>query len=91
LARRHGFAYRSVAIKQLKRRWGSCSSEQDIALNCFFMQLPWHLIDYVLLHELMHTRIMAHGTPFWKALDEYVPDLKTARREIKTYRPILLT
>ncbi len=90
LAENHGFTYRSVSIKQLKSRWGSCSSEKDIALNCFLMQLPWHLIDYVLLHELMHTRIMAHGSGFWGELEQYVPNLKSVRKEMKGYRPILL-
>ncbi len=91
LAAQHGFEYRNVQVKQLKSRWGSCSSERDIALNCFLMQLPWHLIDYVLLHELMHTRIMAHGSIFWTELERYVPNLKAVRKEIKSYRPALLT
>ncbi|HTE21701.1 MAG TPA: SprT family zinc-dependent metalloprotease [Candidatus Limnocylindria bacterium] len=91
LAQHHGFEYGKISIKQLKSRWGSCSSEKDIALNCFLMQLPWHLIDYVLLHELMHTQIMAHGTPFWDELSNYVPNLKAIRKEIKSYRPVLLT
>ena len=90
LAQQHGFEYGQVSVKQLKSRWGSCSSEKDIALNCFLMQLPWHLIDYVLLHELVHTRIMAHGTVFWDELNTYVPNLKTIRKEIKSHRPILL-
>lgn len=91
LAQQHGFTYRKVAIKQLKSRWGSCSSEKDIALNCFLVQLPWHLIDYVLLHELTHTRIMAHGPAFWQELGQYVPHLKSVRKEMKAYRPVLLT
>ena len=41
LAQKHGFKYNSVNIKQLKARWGSCSSNRDIALNCYLMQLPW--------------------------------------------------
>lgn len=89
LARQHEFEYRNVHIKQLKSRWGSCSQERDIVLNCFLMQLPWHLIDYVLLHELVHTKIMAHGTVFWSELGQYVPNLKQARKEMKSYRPIL--
>lgn len=90
LALRHGFAYRNVSIKQLKSRWGSCSDQGNIALNCFLMQLPWELIDYVLLHELVHTRIMAHGPRFWDELAIYVPNLKAIRKEIKTHRPILV-
>ncbi len=90
LARQYGFSYRSVSIKRLKSRWGSCSSQKDIALNCFLMQLPWELIDYVLLHELLHTRVMAHGEKFWKELAHYVADLPAKRKAIKTFQPALV-
>lgn len=91
LARQHNFTYQNVRIKQLKSRWGSCSEQGDIALSCFLMQLPWHLIDYVILHELLHTRVMAHGPTFWRELAIYVPELKAIRKEIKEHRPVLLT
>lgn len=90
LALQHGFTYQSVGIKQLKSRWGSCSDQGHIALSCFLMQLPWHLIDYVLLHELVHTRVMAHGPVFWNELDQYVTNLKAIRKEMRDHRPILL-
>ena len=90
LARQHGFSYGEVSVKQLKSRWGSCNEQRDIALSCFLMQLPWHLIDYVLLHELTHTRIMAHGPRFWTELEQYIPDLKAIRKEIKAHRPVLV-
>lgn len=90
-ARQYGFSYNSVSIKQLKTRWGSCSSKKDIALNCFLMQLPWELIDYVLLHELVHTQIMAHGKPFWDKLGQYVSDLPNKRKAIRSHQPTLLS
>lgn len=91
LATKHGFSYKSVAIKQLKSRWGSCSSNRDIGLNCYLMQLPWELIDYVLLHELTHTRVMAHGRKFWDELGRHVSDLPAKRKAIKAHRPNLLS
>jgi len=90
LAAQHDFSYRSVVIKQLKTRWGSCSSRQEIALNCFLMQLPWDLIDYVLLHELLHTQIMAHGKPFWDELGRYVTNLPAKRKLMRDYQPNIL-
>lgn len=90
LANLHNFSYRSVQIKQLRSRWGSCNSHGDIVLNLYLMQLPWHLIEYVLLHELMHTQIMAHGRPFWSTLARYVPDLATVRKEMRLYRAQIL-
>lgn len=89
LADQHGFTYKSVAVKQLSGRWGSCSSEKDIILNCFLMQLPWELIDYVLLHELTHTNVMAHGPVFWNEMRRVLPSVDTRRKEIKQHKPVL--
>jgi predicted metal-dependent hydrolase len=90
LAERHGFTYTSVEIRKLRSRWGSCNSRQEIILNCYLLQLPWHLIDYVLLHELVHTRIMRHGEPFWTELSQYVPDLDIVRKDMRRHSPTVL-
>lgn len=87
LARQHGFTYRSVSIKRFRTRWGSCNNHKDIVLNCYLVQLPWELIDYVLLHELNHTVIMRHGEPFWSALAQFVPDLANVRVAMRAYTP----
>ena len=89
LASQNEFSYNSVGVKQLKSRWGSCSSKQEITLNLYLMQLPWHLIDYVLLHELTHTKVMQHGAPFWRELERHIPHAKALRKEISGYHPIL--
>lgn len=89
LSTQFGFTYSSVAIKQLTGRWGSCSEQKDIVLNCFLMQLPWDLIDYVILHELTHTRVMAHGPVFWDEMKKCLPDVQRHRKLIKTYKPVL--
>lgn len=81
--------FNSVDVKQLKSRWGSCSSRQEITLNLFLMQLPWHLIDYVLVHELSHTKIMQHGPPFWEEILKHLPNAKELRKEIATHQPVL--
>lgn len=89
LAETHGFSYSSVTIKQLKSRWGSCDQDKVITLNLFLMQLPWEYIDYVLLHELMHTRIMRHGPDFWQAMTEIQPETKALRKRLHEYHPVL--
>lgn len=90
LAHQTGFTYRSVSVKQLKSRWGSCSSQKEITLNLFLMQLPWHLIDYVLMHELTHTKVMQHGRPFWKEMERHLPHAKALRKQMSGYQPALL-
>lgn len=89
LADAYGFTFTSVDVKRLKSRWGSCSSAQEITLNLFLMQLPWHLIDYVLLHELTHTKIMQHGAPFWNELERHLPGARKLKQEINTHQPVL--
>lgn len=89
LAKQYGYEYRSVAIKQLSGRWGSCSDQKDIVFNCYLIQLPWELIDYVILHELAHTRVMAHGPVFWAEMKQHLPNLAVLRRQIKSHKPVL--
>lgn len=89
LAKKYSFNYTKLDIKQMKGRWGSCNSKQEIVLNCYLMQLPWKYIDYVLLHELTHTQHMAHDHAFWSKLESVFPDSKKTRKELRTYRPIL--
>ena len=87
LADRHGFTYRGVRTRYLKSRWGSCSHDGAIGLNIFLMQLPWQLIDYVLLHELVHTKIHNHSAKFWNELQMYIPNAKQLRKETNKYHP----
>lgn len=90
LAQTHGFQYSNVHIKALKSRWGSCDHRGRIVLNLFLMQLPWELIDYVLLHELTHTRILRHGPDFWQAMAEVSPDVQGLKKRLRDYQPVLI-
>jgi len=69
LAVKHGFYYNKITIRDNRRNWGSCSSKNNISLNLQMMKLPDKLIDYILLHELVHTKIKNHGPEFWRELD----------------------
>jgi len=70
LASKHNFVYNRVTIRNNKRRWGSCSSKNNISLNLQMMKLPYELIDYILLHELVHTEIKNHSSRFWGKLNQ---------------------
>ena len=87
LAIKHGFSFKSVDLKQLKARWGSCSHKKEITLNIFLMLLPWQLIDYVLVHELVHTKVLHHGPDFWAEFQRVMPDAKQRRKALKSYSP----
>ncbi len=86
LARRNGFSYNKVTIRNNRRNWGSCSSQNNISLNLQMMKLPVHLIDYILLHELAHTKIKNHGPKFWELLNEISGGkARELAREVKKY------
>ncbi len=86
LADKFGFYFTKVKIQSSKSRWGSCSREKNINLSLYLMLLPANLIDYVILHELCHTKEMNHGDKFWAWMDK-VTDAKTKelRAGLKKY------
>lgn len=71
-----GLNFKSVTVKQLKRRWGSCNGKKEITYNLHLMELENKLIDYVILHELCHTKHMNHGPNFWNLMEQVYPGAK---------------
>jgi predicted metal-dependent hydrolase len=91
LAESHNFEYRSVRIKRLKSRWGSCDQDKNITLSLFLMQLPWPIIDYVIIHELSHTRHLNHQPEFWQEVTFCLPNAKELRKQLRTFEPVLVS
>jgi hypothetical protein len=89
IANKLGYSYADVKVKQLKSRWGSCDSNKHIVFNLFLMQLPWDCIDYVIVHELVHTVHLHHGPEFWQDMERHIPNAKQVRKKIRKYQPTL--
>lgn len=87
LAEKYSFNFEKLRFSHTGTRWGSCSSSGTISLNIALMNLPHHLIDYVIIHELCHTRQMNHSSKFWQEVEKYCPDYKKYIQEIKQFSP----
>lgn len=85
LARQHGFDFNRLTIRNQKTRWGSCSASNNISLNMKLLLLPAQLRDYVILHELVHTRVKNHGERFWKELILVEPKARELSRKTREY------
>jgi predicted metal-dependent hydrolase len=75
--------YASVAVRAQKSRWGSCGSDKSINLNLHLIFLPLELVQYVMIHELCHTKHLNHSISFWKLVERFLPDWRHHRRLLR--------
>ncbi len=76
-------SYQQVRLKTQKTRWGSCSGANNINLNYLLIQAPMSVIDYVIVHELAHTKIKNHSKDFWQLVESILPKYKASKRWLK--------
>jgi tryptophan 2,3-dioxygenase len=82
LARGAGVSYARVAIRRQRSRWGSCSARGTISLNlCLLFQRP-EVVDYLIIHELMHVQHMNHSPRFWAAVEKHCAGWRALDREL---------
>jgi predicted metal-dependent hydrolase len=87
MAKIHSFKYAKVSIRNQKTKWGSCSARNNISLNINLARLSDELRDYVILHELVHTRFKNHSKKFWAELDKVVGrSAKELSKKLRKYR-----
>jgi len=84
LAGKHGFRYGKLSIRAQRTRWGSCSTKNNISLNVKLVKLHGELMDYVILHELVHTHVHNHSRKFWLELDRYVGNARLMAKKLRT-------
>jgi predicted metal-dependent hydrolase len=84
LARRYGFEYQKVTIRDQNTRWGSCSGKRNLNFNRRLIMAPLAAIDYVIVHELCHLRELNHSRQFWALVAQYCPEYARWRKWFKT-------
>jgi predicted metal-dependent hydrolase len=85
LASRHGFAPGRLSVRGQGTLWGSASRSGRIQLNAYLAVVPPDLADYVILHELVHTRVRGHGRAFWTELERRMPDARRRQARLREY------
>lgn len=81
-----GLAYVNFKVRTMEKRWGSCTAANTILLNPDVVKLPYSLIDYVIVHELCHTKVKDHSKSFWTELSRYLPNWKELDEQVQQFK-----
>jgi predicted metal-dependent hydrolase len=90
LAARLGVNYNKVSIKNQKSRWGSCSKKGNLNFNLLLAAAPPDVIDYVIIHELMHLMELDHSPRFWQLVKVADPEYKKHKEWLASYAPVIM-
>ncbi len=85
LAKRLNLNYSKLFIRNERTKWGNCSKEKNISLNWKLIKAPENVIDYIIIHELLHTVVMNHSNKFWTLLKSYCPNYKKSIEWLEKY------
>ncbi|MBU0466669.1 MAG: M48 family metallopeptidase, partial [Nanoarchaeota archaeon] len=77
--------YNKLFIRKQKTKWGNCSPSKNISLNWKIILMPDYVKEYIILHELLHTKILNHSQAFWMHLSHKYPSYNLAIDWIKKY------
>ena len=82
-SKRYNFIPKQVKISSAKTRWGSCSPDGTLNFTWRLIMAPLPVVDYVVVHELVHLRVKNHSQKFWKAVETIMPEYKTHRKWLR--------
>lgn len=82
-AKKYNFTYNGIRISSAHQRYGSCSFKNTLSFTWKLILLPLEMIDYVVVHELVHTRQKHHQKDFWKEVSIILPDYKQREEQLK--------
>ncbi|MCL6525220.1 MAG: M48 family metallopeptidase [Thermoflavifilum sp.] len=76
-------SYNRIFIKNQKTRWGSCSGLKNLNFNWRLVMAPLPVIDYIVLHELLHLKEPNHSTRFWSLVEKYCPEYRNFKKWLR--------
>ncbi len=82
LSRKFNLPYNRLTVRAQKTRWGSCSAKKNINLNYRLLFIEADLVDYIVLHELVHTVHMNHSQAFWDYFETLLPGARLTDRRV---------
>ena len=85
LAQNNGYATSKIRITSAKTRWGSCGPRGSLNFTWRLVMAPEDVIDYVVVHELVHLRIRNHSRKYWEAVRRFMPDYQICLKWLKDY------
>ena len=89
-AAQYGFPYKGIRINAARTRWGSCSASGSLSFSWRLIQAPLAVVDYVVVHELVHTVVHNHSKQFWQRVATIMPDYHQHRRWLREHGRELL-
>ena len=87
---RSGLKYEKIKITKARGRWGSCSGRGNLNFAHRLASAPIDIIDYVVVHELVHVEIRNHSKRFWKRVGELFPNYKQSKKWLRENGGLLL-
>jgi predicted metal-dependent hydrolase len=78
-----GLKFKGLQFRKMTKRWGSCTGKNRIIINTDAVKLPFSLIDYLIVHELVHTKVKDHSKRFWSELSKHTRSWKTLDERMK--------
>jgi len=82
-ASQYGFQYKKVGVTSARTRWGSCSASGALNFSWRLIMAPLDVVDYVIVHELVHTQVHNHSKQFWKRVGTIMPDYEERRKWLR--------
>ena len=80
----NNFAFNKVKISWAKKRWGSCTPKNNLNFNWRLIMAPVEVVDYIVVHELVHLKYHHHAPKFWRHVKVIMPDYKKREKWLKT-------